>query len=164
MRQAIAALLGAVTGFFLPLLATYFRTRIKGTRFENAVEMEIDEAKDNVHEKMLWLSRDNELFKDKINDRLLVPYRGALLYLGEREDFSIVLPFWDNNLRDVIEVTSTSGFNRMCREISLLRRFVAKFREMKMAFEVEGGDTKAMALACYNDLLSIDGVLQSGRA
>jgi hypothetical protein len=42
----------------------------------------------------------------------------------------------------------------MCRDVSLARRFSAKFREMRMAFRV-AGDQKAMALACYADLGAI---------
>ena len=87
--------------------------------------------------------------------RLLIEFKGKLLYLGEPEDFSLTLPFWDHNLRDVIEATSTRAFNRMCREVSLLRKFESKFREMKLAFQIGGGDPKQMALACYRDLIEI---------
>jgi len=45
MNEAITALLGAVTGFFLPSVASYFRSKTKGKRFENAVKGELDEAK-----------------------------------------------------------------------------------------------------------------------
>jgi len=72
MNQAITALLGAVTGFFLPLIASYVRSRTKGSRFENAVRAEIDEAKDSVHQKLLWLSRDQTQYRIKIEERLLV--------------------------------------------------------------------------------------------
>ena len=43
----------------------------------------------------------------------------------------------------------------MCREVSLIRKFESKFREMKLAFQVSGGDPKQMALACYRDLIEI---------
>lgn len=137
MNQAITALLGVVIGFLLPSLAAYIRSRIKGTRFENAVKSEVEEAKDSVHQKMLWLSRDVNPFMD---ERLLAKFNGKQLYLGEQEDFSVLLPFWEQNIREIIEVSSTTSFNRMCRDVSLLRRFVSKFREMKLAFKVGGGD------------------------
>ncbi len=155
MNQAITALLGAVTGFFLPLIASYVRSRTKGSRFENAVRAEIDQAKDSVHQKMLWLSRDQTPYRAQIEERLLIEFEGKLLYLGEPEDFSLTLPFWDHNLRDVIEATSARAFNRMCREVSLLRKFESKFREMKLAFQIGGGDPKQMALACHRDLIEI---------
>jgi hypothetical protein len=155
MNQAIPALLGAITGFFLPLIASYVRSRTRGSRFENAVRAEIDEAKNSVHQKMLWLSRDQMPYRSQIEERLLIEFEGHLLYLGEPEDLSTALPFWDHNLRDVIEATSTRAFNRMCREVSLLRKFESKFREMKLAFQTGGGDPKQMALACYRDLIQI---------
>ena len=43
----------------------------------------------------------------------------------------------------------------MCREVSLLRKFESKFREMKLAFQIGGGDPKQMALACHRDLIEI---------
>ncbi len=155
MNQAIPALLGAITGFFLPLIASYVRSRTKGSRFENAVRAEIEEAKDSVHQKLLWLSRDQTPFRSQTDRQLLVEFEGKLLYLGEPEDFSLTLPFWEHNLRDVIEATPTKAFNRMCREVSLLRKFESKFREMKLAFQIGGGDPKQMALACYRDLIEI---------
>ena len=129
--------------------------RTKGSRFENAVRAEIDQAKDSVHQKMLWLSRDQTPYRAQIEERLLIEFEGKLLYLGEPEDFSLTLPFWDHNLRDVIEATSARAFNRMCREVSLLRKFESKFREMKLAFQIGGGDPKQMALACHRDLIEI---------
>jgi hypothetical protein len=155
MDQAVTALLGAVTGFFLPSLASYFRTRTKGSRFENAVKGELDEGKESVRQKMFWLSRDQSPFESLSDEKLLVEFDGKLLYLGESEDFNIALPFWEQNLRDIVEVSSTRSFNAMCEEVSLLRRFVSKFREMKLAFRVGEGDPKAMALACYRDLVKI---------
>lgn len=155
MDQVVTALLGVTTGFFLPSLASYIRSRVKGTRFENAVRVDLDQAKDSVHQKMLWLSRDQTPFRRQTGERLLAEFHGKLLYLGEDEDFSVSLPFWDENIREIIEITSTRAFNELCREVSLLRKFVAKFREMKLAFKVTGGDPKQMALACYRDLLAI---------
>ena len=161
MNQAVTALLGAITGFLLPSLASYIRSRTKGSRFENAVRAEIDQAKDSVHQKMLWLARDHTAYSAQTDERFLIPFDDHLLYLGEPEEFSLTLPFWDHNLRDVIEATSTRAFNRMCREISLLRKFESKFREMKLAFQVGGGDPSQMALACYRDLITIhDSLIQ----
>lgn len=152
MNQVFTALLGAITGFFLPSVASYVRSRMIGSRFENAAKAELEEAKDKVHEKMLWVSRP---FKSQTDDRLLVEFDGKLLYLGEPEDLCVSLPFWEHNIRDIIEITSTKSFNAMCREVSLLRKFVSKFREMKLTFRVGGGDPKLMALACYHDLIEI---------
>jgi hypothetical protein len=155
MHEAITALLGAATGFFLPSLASYIRSRMRGSRFENAVKGELDEAKDSVHQKMLWISRDQSPFRSLTDERLVLEFDGKLLYLGEEEAFSVSIPFWEHNIRDIIEVTSTKSFNGMCREVSLLRKFVSKFREMKLAFDVGTGDPKRMALACYRDLVEI---------
>jgi hypothetical protein len=155
MDQATAALLGAITGFFLPSLASYIRSRMKGARFENAVKGEIEGAKDSLHQKMLWVSRDQSPFKSQTAERLLVEFDGKLLYLGEQEDFCVSLPFWEQNIRDIIEVSSTKSFNDMCRKVLLLRKFVSKFREMKLTFNIGGGDPKQMALACYQDLVKI---------
>lgn len=89
------------------------------------------------------------------DERLLAEFDGTVLYLGEQEEFCVSLPFWEQNIRDIIELTSTKSFNGMCREVLLLRKFVSKFREMKLAFKVGGGDPKQMALACYQDLVEI---------
>jgi hypothetical protein len=155
MNQAVAALLGTATGFLLPTLASYIRSRMKGARFENAVDVELDGAKDSVHQKMLWISRDHRPYSSQTDEKLLVECDGKLLYLGEKESFGVSLPFWEQNMRDIIEITSTDSFNGMCRKVVLLRKFVSKFSEMKLTFEVGGGDPKQMALACYRDLVQI---------
>jgi hypothetical protein len=155
MSHVIAALLGVVTGFILPLLVAYVQSRMKGSRFENAARAEIAEAKSRVHEKMLWLSRNQAPYRAHSDERLLVAFDSKLLYLGEPEEFTLALPFWQQNLRDLIEVASTSAFNNLCREVSQLRKFESKFREMKLAFQIGGGDPKQMALACYRDLIQI---------
>jgi len=161
MSAVIAALLGVVTGFVLPLLLAYVQSRMKGSRFENAVRTEIAEAKSRVHEKMLWLSRYQTPYLAQTDERLLVEFEAKLLYLGESEEFTLALPFWQQNLRELVEVASTGAFNDLCREVSQLRRFESKFREMKLAFQIGAGDQlgsgapKQMALACYLDLLDI---------
>lgn len=155
MNEAITALLGAVTGFFLPSVASYFRSKTKGKRFENAVKGELDEAKGRLHEKMIWLSRDHRPLESVTDKKLLVESDGKLLYLGEEEEFNVSLPFWDQNLRDIVEATSTRSFGRMSHEVLLLRGFASKFREMKLSFKVGGGDPKAIALACYGELVGI---------
>lgn len=155
MDQAIAALLGTVTGFLLPSLASYLRARTRGARFENALRGELEDARETARQKLLWLGRDQRPWAAITDEKLLVEFEGKLLYLGEDEDFTVQLPFWDQNLRDIVEATSTRAFNRICREVALLRRFALKFREMKLAFKVDGGNPKAMALACYRDLIAI---------
>ncbi|MGA8761669.1 MAG: hypothetical protein WB562_02175 [Candidatus Sulfotelmatobacter sp.] len=155
MKEVVTALIGVATGFFLPSLAKFVQSRVRGTRFENAVRAEIEEAKDIIHEKMLWVSRDHREFREQADTRLLVEFDGKLLYLGEEEEFRVALPFWENNIRDIIEITSTKSFNKMCRDFSLAKKFASKFREMKLSFKVSGGDPKQMALACYRDLLAI---------
>jgi len=155
MSQIVAALLGVITGFLMPLLLSYVQSRMKGSRFENAARAEIAEAKARVHEKMLWLSRDQTPYRSQTDERLLVEFSGMLLYLGEPEEFTLSLPFWQQNLRDLIEVVSTAAFNSLCHEVSLLRSFESKFREMKLAFHIGGGNPKQMAQDCYQNLLDI---------
>jgi len=155
MGQTILALLGVVIGFILPSLASYIKSRTIGARFENAVKSELEDAKDNLHRKMLWISRDQSQFKSHVDDWLLAEYDGKLLYLGEEEDFSISIPFWEQNIRAIVEATSTKSFNKMCREVFLIRKFVSKFREMKLGYKVSAGDPKRMALACYEELVKI---------
>ncbi|HEV3219095.1 MAG TPA: hypothetical protein VGZ48_04950 [Candidatus Acidoferrales bacterium] len=160
----VASLFGVATGFLLPSLASYVRSKLKGNRFENAVKLELDEAKESVQEKMLWFSRDQMQFRQQADERLLVELGGKLLYLGEEEDFAVSLPFWDQNIRDIIEITSASSFDRMCRDVLMLRKFARKFREMKLAFKIGGGDPKQMASACYLDLVEIHVKLTQGKS
>jgi hypothetical protein len=155
MNQAITALLGAVTGFLLSSLKSYVQLRMKGNRFENAAKGEIEEAKDVLDGKMHWVSRDHRAYRTPENEGLLVEFDGKLLFLGEPETFCVSLPLWEQNLRDIIELSTTDAFNGMCRDVLLMRKFVSKFRELKLTFEVRGGDPKRMALACYQDLIAI---------
>lgn len=155
MHEVLAALIGAATGFFLPSLAAYIRSRTKGTRFENAANEDLDAARESIHQKMMWLSRDQTPFRAQTEERLLVEFEGKLLYLGEDEEFIVALPFWEQNLRDIAEVASTRAFNKIARKVLLTRKFVSKFREMKLAFKIGGGDPKQMALACYRELEEI---------
>ncbi|MFB2937082.1 hypothetical protein ACE1B6_17675 [Aerosakkonemataceae cyanobacterium BLCC-F154] len=155
MDQGIAALLGVIIGSILTSLSSIFRSRMIGSRFLAALEVEIQEAKDSIHQKMRWVSRDASCMKGQIDARLLVEYNGKVLLLGEEEDFVISLPFWDANIREIVEIIPTKQFKRICNEVILIRKFALKFRDIKMAFKIVMGDPAWMARECYIDLLNI---------
>ncbi|MEW6670271.1 MAG: hypothetical protein AB1427_01125 [Thermodesulfobacteriota bacterium] len=155
MDQGIAALLGVVIGFVLPSLASLIRSQTIGKRFIVALNEELKEAKDSIHNKMSWVSRDADDLKDRVDPRLLVDCGGRQLFLGEDENFFVALPFWENNTREIVESISTREFKRICSEVFLIRRFVSKFRDMKLAFKTETGDPRWMARVCYQDLIEI---------
>ncbi len=155
MDQGIAALLGVVIGFILPSLSSIVRSKKVGERFIAALEVELEEAKNIIDQKMRWISRNASCMEGQIDQRLLVEYNGKVLFLGEDEDFFVSLPFWDGNIRDIVEVIPTQQFQRICSDVILVRRFLTKFRDMKMAFKVVIGDPTRMATACYSDLLQI---------
>lgn len=140
MDQGIAALLGVIIGSILPSLSSLLRSKIVGEKFITALDVEIQEAKTAIHEKMCWISRDASFVKGIVDERLLVEFDNTTLLLGEDEDFVVALPFWDANIRDIVEIVPAKEFRRICNEIILIRKFQSKFRDMKMAFKVDMGD------------------------
>lgn len=166
MDQGITALLGVVLGFLLPSVASLVRSYTTGRRFENAVRAELAEAKRLVELKMRWILRDETgVTPDaRRNPNHVVPCYGRLLYLGEPEDFSVHLPFWEQNIRAIVEVTPAKSFATLFQEIVLVNKFVSKFRDMKLAFTSGLGDPKWMALACLGDLIGIHDQLIPDRA
>ncbi|MBC8114700.1 MAG: hypothetical protein H7062_10010 [Candidatus Saccharimonas sp.] len=157
MSETIGALLGVVLGFLLPSVASLLRSYTTGRRFENAVRAELAEARELLGRKMRWILRDETgVTPDPRRDPShVVNYCGRLLYLGEPEDFSVHLPFWEQNIKAVIEVTPAKAFATLFREVVLVNRFVSKFRDMKLAFTSGLGDPTWMAIACLGDLISI---------
>ena len=140
MDQGIAALLGVIIGSILPSLSSLLRSKVVGEKFITALDIEIQEAKNTIHEKMHWISRDASCMKGIVDGRLLVESNNTMLLLGEDEDLIITLPFWEANIRDIVEIIPPKEFKRICNEIILTRKFLSKFRDMKMAFKVVMGD------------------------
>lgn len=166
MDQGITALLGVVLGFALPSVASLVRSYTTGRRFENAVRAELAEAKQLIALKMRWILRDETgVTPDARRDpNHVVPYYGRLLYLGEPEDFSVHLPFWEQNIRTIVEVTPAKSFAKLFQEIVLVNKFVSKFRDMKLAFTSGLGDPHWMAIPCLRDLIGIHDQLLPDRA
>lgn len=52
MDQGIAALLGVIIGSILPSLSSLLRSKVVGEKFITALDIEIQEAKNAIHEKM----------------------------------------------------------------------------------------------------------------
>jgi len=164
MKDALIALLGAMVGFALPAIKDLITRRTIGNRFVNALEQELSDVKDRIHRKMLWVGRDVTHHKSGLDGRLLVNCGDRLLYLGEAEEFDVSLPFWEANTRDIVGALDTRSFNDICAEVVLIRSFIAKFKEMKMAFVVQGPNPGDMARACYQDLLRIHNELFSNHS
>ena len=163
MEKALSALLGIVVGFLLPTIASLIKAKTVGRRFVNALEQELEEAKEKVHQKMRWLSRDVKDQKGTLEARLLVESDGRLLYLGEPETFDAALSLWQENIRDIVEIVDTRSFDRLCSQVSMLRAFAAKFKDMKAAFSCPEGDPQKMALVCYQELTALQEKLMPAR-
>jgi hypothetical protein len=166
MDQGVAALVGVVVGFLLPTFYSLAQSYIAGHRFENAARAELSEAKELIGRKMRWILRDETgITPDSARDPShVVACYGRLLYLGEPEDFSVHLPFWEQNIRAIVEVTRAKPFGELFREVVLVNRFVSKFRDMKLAFTSGLGDPKWMAIACLGDLTRIHDELLPAQA
>jgi len=164
--QSIVALLGVVIGFMLSSLASVVRAYTTGRRFENAVREELGVAKEQIHRKMRWVLRDEkEVAPDQRRDPShQVAWQGRLLYLGEPENFEVRLPFWEQNVRTIVELTPAKAFAALFREVVLVNKFVSKFSEMKLSFTSGLGDPKWMGVACLEDLISIHDHLIPGHA
>ncbi len=166
MDQGISALIGVALGFLLSSVSSFVRAHTTGRRFANAARAELEEAKTLIEGKMRWILRDETGITpgEKRDPEHVVECYGRLLYLGEPEEFSVHLPFWEQNNRSVVEFTPAKSFKALFHEIVLINRFVAKFRDMKMAFTSGLGDSKWMATACLKDLIEIHDQLIPGKA
>ena len=166
MGQGIVALLGVVIGFILSSLASLVRAYTTGRRFENAVRAELAQAKELIHRKMLWVLRDETGISPdpKRDPSHQISWQGKLLYLGEPEDFAVQLPFWEQNVRTIVELTAAKAFAALFREIVLVNKFVSKFREMKLSFTSGLGDPRWMGVACLEDLIMIHDKLMPEQA
>ena len=159
LDPTISTLIGTVVGFLLPTAAKSINGRTLGKRVKRAAEQEFKVAKDRIHQKMRWLSRDVTGENLQVDRRHLVPCGKKILYLGEEEAFGISLAYWEANLRETVQAVDTESFDELCAQVGLMRKFVSKFADLKMAFKFTQGDSQKMALACYEDLLKIHGEL-----
>jgi len=161
MTEPVAIIVAALSGSLVTWWAQVVHSRVRGARYENAARVEIGRAKETVHEKMRWLSRDVPRSLQR-GDKLMVESGdGKLLYLGEDERFFVSLLFWDTYSGAIVQALSHQAYQRLALEVYRLRRFEQKFREMKLAFKTGSGDPKVMALACYRDLQEIERELLS---
>jgi hypothetical protein len=155
MNSFISGLAGVIVGFLLNLLVFLYINRSKGQRYYIAETIELLDAISKISDKINWLSRDESKFKFDRDENLLVKENHKLLYLGEKEDFTIDLRFWDENLNEIVIFTNNRKFKMLFETVLIIKRFETKFKEMKMAFKTIDGNPKQMALACYHDLLEI---------
>jgi hypothetical protein len=159
MNDAISALAGTLIGFLLPTIAGMIKSRTKGKRFANAVRQELVQAAEQIHRKMAWVSRDVAAERTGKDERRLVNCNGRVLFLGEPETFAVPLNFWQGNIRDIAEIVDTKRFDAICGQVALVRRYEAKFKDMKAAFDFTDQNPKEMALVCYRELIDIHNML-----
>lgn len=165
MQDVFATLLGTLTGGLISASVFVLQWQLEGRRqrqrarelgekYRLAVEAELRVASQQIEDKLGWLSRD-------VSDSpppdlaLCVKTEGRLLYLGEGEALTLSLPFWDENLREIVETLEVDDFRALTERVSAVRSFVVKFGELKQAFQVRTGNAAEMALAVYRDLQAI---------
>ncbi len=159
MGNVFSALAGTLIGFLLPTIAGLIKSRTRGKRFANAVRQELIQAAEQIHQKMVWLSRDVSAERAGKEEGRLVDVNGRLLFLGEVEAFSVPLTFWQGNIRDIAEIVDTKRIDAICAQVAMVRRYEAKFKDMKAAFHFSDQNPKEMAGVCYRELIDIHNVL-----
>lgn len=155
MDQGIAAILGVVLGAGLSSTRAIYEWYAKRRRYETAISLEIRRAVRTIDAKLSWLERPlPPSIVEAVPDRI-VRIDGAPLYLGEDEKFTIPLPFWQANYKEIVSLLPNRSFSSFAEVAELVEMFETKFSDMKQSFLGTVGDPGEMAAACYKDLLAI---------
>ncbi|SEM43233.1 hypothetical protein SAMN04489760_11541 [Syntrophus gentianae] len=153
------AFLGAVVVFILSKVYEICRAQVIQRRYKKAFELEVENAKKAIFDKMGWLKRDvSEPVKRgklKAPGYQLIQHENQLFWLGEPETFEIKMPLWESNVLSAVENIDEATLKIVTKQIELIKEFVKKFRELKDTFHTDSGDKKEMALAIYEDLTKI---------
>jgi len=157
MNEGMIGIAGVIIGFLAATMKEWYERNEKRKRFELAIKIELEEAVDQIMDKMRWLERE----KTPNDPAGIVSVDGRQMYLGEKEKFQVATPFWNNNYSEIVAVTSTEAYKQFSKAFKLLRKFESKFADMKLSFECHTGDPKTMAAAVYKDLKKIQTDLQN---
>jgi hypothetical protein len=162
MSDATAAMAGVLVGAGLSYVREWAGWLTRRRSLELGAAFELRKAQRALDQKMRWLKRPAD--EASAPPDRLVKVQGQNLFLGEDEEFQVPLVFWESQYRDFVSALSTTRFRQFAEAFDTVQAFVAKFKEMKMAFQGPVGDHKAMALACYDDLLRLQESLQHSPA
>jgi len=162
MDKIVTAVLGAIFGFTLPYLASIWERVRRAQRMISALDHELSEAVADIEAKMAWVGRDvsNQPLIEVDQDRI-VKRNGQLLYLGEREEFTVFREYWRERYTEIAEVIPEKDFSEFYGMHRLIDRFEQKYHDMKFTFETSLGRKDVMALACFDDLGKISEDLKS---
>jgi hypothetical protein len=148
----IGATLAATVAFGLNYLKASAEKKCKEKNFIKVIHREIEQAVGSVKKKMQWLTRKPDGHPD--DDLMVEVGYDKLLYLGEKEEFTISIPFWKGNFNEILSTISHNDFERFWRVVRELEMFEVKFADMKKSFDspMTTGKHKGMARICFEEL------------
>lgn len=155
MDQGLAAILGVLLGIGASSTGAIYKWYAMRRRYETAISLELRRAVRMIDAKLSWLERPlPPSIVAAVPDRI-VQVNGASLYLGEDEKFTVPLPFWQTNYKEIVSLLPNKSFSAFAETAELVETFETKFSDMKLSFLGTVGNPGEMAAACYKDLLAI---------
>lgn len=145
---------------FIALLVKIWFKCDRANRMASALDRELLEVAKEIKEKLEWVSRDVSKHLDEVDPERTVVSEGIHLYLGEREKFVVLRPYWKAEYVKIAESIDNKDFSDFYVMYRLVDSFEKKFHEMKLTFETSIGNKDVMALACFKDLKKISNGLQ----
>lgn len=155
LDQGIAAILGVLLGAGLSSTRAIYEWYAKRRRYETAISLELRRAVRMIDAKLSWLERPLPPSIVQSMPNRVVQIDGARLYLGEDEKFTIPLPFWQTNYKEIVSLLPNKSFSSFAETAELIEMFEDKFSDMKLSFRGTVGNPSEMAAACFKDLLAI---------
>lgn len=159
LASVISVMLGAVVTYFI----AFGDRRRRGRGVSVALRSELLAVSNDIQEKIVWLKRDVKAFdlKEPDSDRIVVR-DGKLLYLGEREEFTVARPYWLLKYTDAAELIDPEQFSSFYQMYRLVDKFEQRFKELKHTFDLPAlGSKKDMAIWILEDLTRINADLRS---
>ena len=155
MDQGLAAIIGVLLGVGASSTGAIYKWYAMRRRYETAISLELRRAVRMIDTKLSWLERPLPPNIAEAVPNRIVQIDGVSLYLGEDEKFTIPLPFWQTNYKEIVSLLPNKSFSSFAETAELVEMFEVKFSDMKLSFHGTVGNPGEMAAACYKDLLSI---------
>lgn len=155
MDQGLAAIIGVLLGIGASSTGAIYKWYAMRRRYETAISLELRRAVRMIDAKLSWLERPLPPSIAETVPNRIVQIDGTGLYLGEDEQLSVPLPFWQTNYKEIVSLLPDKSFSAFAETAELIEMFEAKFSDMKLSFLGTVGNPGEMAAACYKDLLAI---------
>jgi len=140
LATLFSAALGAIAGNLLALFITDQQRKRQSHRIVGALSRELEEVCKDIQRKMIWLRRPvGGVSLTEVDQDRVVQVGEKLLYLGEREEFTVARPYWKKKYTDAVDVIDKDDYEFFYVGYRRVDRFQQKFKDLKLTFDTNRG-------------------------